>query len=942
MALYRLLEGSDTFGDALRWDFSRAAETREPTGARVPYNTPRFGRSVAVPGLLGPEVRVAEDFAATSVILNAGLDRDQQTHVVAMYDPLRKSVRVYRGQASLTLHYERFCTTDAGLSGGDILREAVGGCPVGTKAFEPGNAVIVHGTIVLLCRVRRKVTPSTWQLEGIGLCYSTDLGQTWTRYWDDTDDPRDIGHLRLSGWEMSNYYCPFHTPGSPLTEVVVPFTDYRLAGGTAPAQGGRACWFKMTRASEADAFVPLWSAAPGSTPRVAVYSYDTSPADGGYVHLHSCGITEYMPQDGPQGWQIVIGVGDGLASSMVRVIVTDIAHYWEARDGQGVPKWKVKVNWQGTADSAVMNPTLNDGFGGPGPGGTRRGDDNSGNQFVGVGPGPDPGTLIVGCDAQGEGIWVLEPGHSPTSKAFLNTAVSDHGTINRANCFYVRVTRPELAVRTVACDMIKSYYRSGLVAPRSLDGLWISYDNGRPGTWGWVGLEGYNQRYGLVGSSLYLMSQAGTVLFRRELSGMMVGRPLLIGPGGNQWLRDDATRLYVNGTQVQRCPRDSQGNWLIPTADGTATLGAIHPQPPTCVDTVWRVMKRLEDSGGRIAYVVPSATSPSTVSHFRKGGLTDPGSKRVMRTRWWMLNFSGRAPDSPLEAAGRSPCNAFTRYYLDSGPNSSGQLGAGGTISNDRWEAATRVFNLDIAQGERFGFSVNSSDLPGDGDFFLAWSEFLEGYGSFGYPLPPDPCDCPQQQGGGLWTDVPEGPTAWPHEKATLRGLSLQGDWTVLAAGVMPDDSWDQFIEHDPSDEPYRLLSVTNADASAYITIAAAPLQGPNRSSTVDVLWKGSPTAGNGRAKSGPAIFLRGRPFLFALVNRSSGVTLHTSCGGLDVTPAVGSTTSTYPTRFTEIRLGGHDFQRVDAFQWVGVTPYAGAMTAAQVRIQFATLGFLQ
>jgi hypothetical protein len=957
--VFRLTQGSPAFTNPNVWSLSRPVETSTPLGERVGVDEPRFGHSWGLTGLPGEEESVDATIGPGAVILNAGVDRDGLTPLLMVYDQVRRELRLYREQpaggngSSIPLLRTITCPTDPqGLGAGDVLSNAFDGCPVGTIAFEPANAVIIHGTIVLLCRVRRKVAavPGTWNLEGVGIVYSTDLGSTWIRYWDDTNDPRDINRARVSGWEMTNYYAPFHAANSPLLRAVIPFCDYRLAGTDPIATGGRACWFELTRATITDPFIPRWSGAPGaSEPRMAVYTLDITTSDDQYCHFHSCGITEYTPTSGPSGWQVIIGVGDGLAASMIRIIITDTDRYWESRENNGTPKWQVKVNWHGTIDSAAVNPTLNNGFGGPGLGAIRARDSNTGNQFVGIGPGPDPGTLLIGADAVGEGIWILEPGHTPSSKPRHTTAVSDAGTIVKSNCFFLRVPAPERSPRLVACDMIKSFYRAGLQLPRGIDGVWISYDSGNPGTFGWISSEGYTQRYAVAGAHIYFANSSGTRIVRRSLPPMIVGRPLAIGPGGGQWLRDDPLRLFVTGTQMQRCPRDAAGFWLIPAADGSGTLGRITPQPPTGVDAVYRVSKTREQGSGLVGYITPSATSPpreqpAALSPFRRGDHpADPGpGERVMRTRWWMLNASGVVPDSAQEAAGRSASIAFTRIFYDAGPGAVAQLGSSESASNDRWEAVVRTTVMPTNAAEKFALAMGNANDPGDGDFFIAWSDFAEGHGSFGYPMPADPCDCPTQD-GPLWHTPVVGPTRWPDERAAIKlGTTLQGSWTLLAAGVMPDDSWDQYSGHDPNGEPYRIFSITDAQGQRSVTIAPSPLMTFDRQSTLDVLWRNDAGGGEARMATGPLAYLRGRPLLFAIVCRPDGLRVYAASGGVTTTPAFSATGAVAPIPFTQVRFGGGDFARVDAFQWFGLRALPAALTESEAIEQFRTLAFLQ
>lgn len=947
---FDLRHGSPFHGDP-RWFFSRPVATADLLGERLAPHQLRFGRPCAIAGLPGPEELIEPDLGTGSTIFHAGVDLDGQTPVLLVLDGSRRLLLVYRengGAMELVRSVPGTFDAPGDFFGMDILGQAVSGCPVGTRAFEPGNGLVVHGTIVLLCRVHTKTSPTNWQIQGVGVCYSTDGGASWTRYFDDLDDPRDAGRTRIAGWELTNYYCPHYTPGKPLLEVFVPFADYRLAGSPNPSRGGRAFWFKMRRKSVHQPFVPLWSGAPGSSqPRVGRYTIDTNPAGGAYVHMHACGITEFFPVKGKPGIQIIAALGDQVASSMVRIIIRDPDRYWDRVDAWGQPNWLIRCNWHGRADSNVIDGAANDGAGGPGTGFQLAGDATPGNQFVGCAPGPRPGTLMLGADARGEGMWLLEPGHAPDSLARFSTLVSDHGAVNRSNCFFFRCDRPELAKRTYCCDMMISPYRGPRIVPRSVDGFWFSRDHGDPATWGFVSMEGYLQRYGLVNDTLYLLRLGGRRLVRIGLPELKFGRPLQIGPGGGQWLRDDLTRQYDAPGELVRCLRGPDGRWMKPRDDGSPSNEPIDPQPPTCCDNVWRIAKTLEDpGGGPITYFIPSETHPRVGSQVRQNAPFDPGLEpRTMRLRMWILNRSGADnPTSPPILRGRSPTQASVRIFYDAGPGAVQQLDTGGVFSNDRWEAIVRVFNAPLMDGERFGLAVAEASNPNDGDFYLAISDFSLGYGCFGYPMPPDlPHCCPD---GPPPLFVAEWPSAtnYPNEHGRINlDKGLTPPWTLLAAGLVPIDSWDQYSLHQPDNAPYRVLTLADADEQRWLTLGISPRIDLNKFSEVDVRYRSpaTPTELQSSDRTGMLPFLRARPVYFAVVCNSAGMSVYTAAAGLWGNPISIPVPSLAAGTFTRLELGSVGLREVAAFQWFGLKTLNQALDANAVREEFRTLGFV-
>lgn len=956
--MFDLQRGSSLFADPARWAFSRGVETVEPGGAPVGPHVPRFGPPQVLAGLTEPEQLIDSGLSIGSQLLHAGFDLDGQRHVLLVYDSPRRNLRIYRetsaASGSFGLVRSSIITSIPGLASGDLLGQASANSPVGAEAFELSNGLVIHGTIVLLCRVSVKQPDGEWLAAGSGIVYSTDLGATWIRYFSDTADPRNLGRSRQAGWEMTNFYCPGQTTGKPPLQVVIPFCDYRHAGHPV-ASGGRAFWFVLHRASADQPLIPLTGSGPGGQPlpRMGMFTLDTTPIGPQYTHLHGAALTEYFDGKTP-GWQLLVGIGDNVSSSILRIIIKDPSRYWDPLLADGAPNWIVQPNWHGRMDSAVYDSTLNNGWGGPGVGGTHANDSTTGNQFVGAGPGPDPGTALLGVDAMGEGVHVCSPGHTPQSLPRFKTVVGDSGTLGRANCFYIRTDRPERATRTVTASMVLSAVLSGRSTDCQIDCIWFSRQNGRPGTWSCVPLDFSDHRHSLVDDFLYIMRGSGTLLIRKRLPTTLPVQPLQIGPGGAQWLRDDPTRLAISGLQVQLCPRDASGQFLIPSSDGSTTLGPITPQPPVKVHAVYRVCKQFHDAnGGRAMSLVPTQTHPIDRSALRQLSEVFPTpwtppdalTPRRMRLRYLTM-VRPASPDTPAVAQGRSVAGGYLDMFYDGGPEAVASIGGLWTFSDQDWQWAHRQWNIGVGSKESLLIYSRSNPRSIDTDYFIAFSEFAtDTFSSSGYPLPPDIPDC-CPGGQDVFAAGLVEPTRFPDELAEIRNLNLTGSWTVLVAGLCNIDSWDHLCTQNPASPGYPLLTLLDPASQRRIILTASTFFGNNVSSGVRLVAGGKTLTAKPAATLGRLPFMRGRPILLAVTRQGPSLRVHACISGIAADPVSVSGPNIPPPQVQTLRFGGPEDwpfpdERVNAAQWVGVRTENRALSDAEVLAQFRSLAFL-
>jgi hypothetical protein len=444
------------------------------------------------------------------------------------------------------------------------------------------------------------------------------------------------------------------------------------------------------------------------------------------------------------------------------------------------------------------------------------------------------------------------------------------------------------------------------------------------------------------------------MLLRRRLPVTFAVEPLQIGPGGSQWLRDDPTRMGIADAQVQLCPRDESGQFLIPSSDGSTVLGPITPQPPVRVRAVYRVCKQFHDAnGGRAMSLVPTQTHPVDRSALRQDSelfptpWTPPDALTPRRMRLRYLTMA-RIPsmDSPAVAQGRSASGGYCDLFYDGGPNAVGNTGGLWTFSDQDWQWAHRQWSIGVGLRESLLIYSRSNTRSIDTDYFIAFSEFAtDTYASSGYPLPPDIPDC-CPGGQDVFAVGTVEPTRFPDESAEIRNLNLSGSWTVLAAGLCNIDSWDHFCSQNPASPGYPLPTLFDPATQRRIVLTASTLFGNNLSSGVRVVAGGRTLSAKPAATLGRVPFLRGRPILLAIVKSGNSLRVHACVSGVAADPVDVSGHNIPPPQVQTLLFGGpidwpFPDERVNAAQWVGVRTENRALSDAEVLAQFRSLAFL-
>jgi hypothetical protein len=239
-----------------------------------------------------------------------------------------------------------------------------------TIARFPNASVIAHGAIVLLCR-----RTLNGVVEGISVITSTDDGATWQLLFD--DPTAQVGVDRLREWAVGGAYVRNFSSDAPL-EFFFPMVDYRFKGGTPEATGGVCVLVRATRPNAATGWT--FTAA-----RIGEWE-DPFPID----HTHSAGMIFLRDAGGTiTHARVVVSRGDSMGKSGLSALTIPIA---SIDNGD----WTTLANW--TKDDAFHGEADED----------LNGVSTRGFQPVGMAPGPDHNTLLMGSDLGMEGVAIVD------------------------------------------------------------------------------------------------------------------------------------------------------------------------------------------------------------------------------------------------------------------------------------------------------------------------------------------------------------------------------------------------------------------------------------------------------------------------------------------------------------------------------------------------------
>jgi hypothetical protein len=287
--------------------------------------------------------------------------------------------------------------------------------------------------------------------------------------------------------------------------------------------------------------------------------------------------------------------------------------------------------------------------------------------------------------------------------------------------------------------------------------------------------------------------------------------PLLLGPGGkNMFKASFETPTVPPGSPhtISKLERDGTG-WF--DRDTSSSPVYLNPQPPilnNASNSVFKI-KTVQAPDNLIGQLYPS-TADHIASIDQVGWAADP---QLRQFRFHILNNSSSAlanqtpPSTAMVSLGLRNDDITSNLATDSKARVSNQ---------SRWIPHTLAYGEFPFSGSSGGprilmriVEASMASPSSDGYLYLACDLAKDGEGSLGYP------QLPEQSG----TD----------ERLTITGFDLQGSFSLLMAGIMPDDDWNHLT---PRFDHYWPLFTLWADPDNWIEFGAYATGHPAGSGT--------------------------------------------------------------------------------------------------------------
>lgn len=664
----------------LRFNFWRPYATFEADGSAVTLNEARYGEKTLA--MAAPFVEVLRQPGADIIFLGSGVDHDGQTPLLVVFDRAAGALDVYSvadGDMGAAIQTGAGRTrTNISLVWAPVADIMQGTVPF--KLYRPTAGAVCHGLIVLACNVYKLTGPGVWESSAIAFAVSQDRGQTWALHFEDAD--AQVGASRMREWSMQNWW-PMER-GAPPTEAWFAAADYRYQDA---AMGGRIATFSATRGapgapwSLSDAVVPV--AAEGSE----------------RLHFHSGGVVPF----GAQGARLVVGIGDGLPNNRIASATLE-----DRSNIHGA--WTLKDDFHGS--------TSTKGF-----------------QFVGIAPGPDDGSVLMGSDENADQLLRMTPDDDASSRAYITHVYGDgfedgEGSRN----FSIQTPFPEMG-GPYAATYSSSNNAFGPPATRIL----YSQDGA---TWGQAFASGTNSGASVAvhGSHIYFDElDLVDVIARTPIPETRERRPLLVGPGG-------INRVTTFTPVPQPSSTENFLRLLSPQE-----RDALSPQPP-CSGPVYEI-EALPNDKRLLAVLRPALSArvfPPGPFHARVWGM-------LLTPEYSTVEISAGDPGYSFPTA-RSMGNRAMRdeWFPMTLRDTYGPIPASGVNPGGEYLFEMRVRCNEGAESFRM---------------YLAVDTVSAGAGFPGYSIAPS--------------------TAAPDEVASIDGFACTDSWTITLAGRLPEDAWD-------------------------------------------------------------------------------------------------------------------------------------------------------
>lgn len=780
------------------FDFLRSKPTRTYDGVSVSAGVPRYDRTVSLlPASPAHEQVLTTGYAA--MLMASGVNRAGTDFLwVVLTDDggdVAGSKKLYIVNKA-DPHFNGTIFTDSNdFKQTTLTRRApnVFDMMLGAesdRAYYPRAAVVVPGAVWVGCEVQTLVS-GVWAPAGWALVRSEDEGANWKVYQNDLASPESRTQPRGAAWSAQNYFTPGQrqTSTSALLRAFLCFTDYRNNNPDIlnPYPGGATVnILGILRPDTANGWKTDYENGTVVNKSLQLRGSDLG-GNAFMSHVHCCGLLR-------NGNDLVLVISIGDTQRYNRLVKMTLARYFDPTlpappDYTVVSNWTINTDWHGSYDRLPGDPSDGDG--------------QAGWQCVGMCQHPsDAGALLVGSDIGSNVITKLSIDANGKAKFEfvygVNSSYSDSLWAN-PDTFVIRNPTPErygaAASPAVAWFAQEQFPSTDQHYNRAL----LSWTGGAD-SWSSVARADQASANSIVArdplGNWWLYIQSGVYLKRFLLSSVNLRwRPLLVGPGGRNFVRDNFDLDQDSGAHAQLT------TILRSSVDGQFHDGAtlIDPQPPTMINKLFKVrtVERPFDGSRRAGWFYMDKSGGVDHLAFARGMSTQ------RRTRVWVLD------------ATKTLDRVKTTIYLSAWSDHTGRLpppthDANGNrtldiVARDRWfpNVYSGALFLDPIV-DTLATDIYSATGAGGGDiqlYYVAPEFGTDGEGTPGYPLPPD-----------------DGSTVYPNESATIRSFATGENFTLLLAGMMGDSTWDHCF--DRTNKVYDLCTWYK-DADNYIKVSA-------------------------------------------------------------------------------------------------------------------------
>lgn len=763
----------------LEFHFSRGAPSLALDGSPLGPDIPRF-RDTTLLSPLPAVTKVPGTVGEPAVnILGAGVAADGTTPVWVVAVLSKAKLQVHVGNLPGTVYEVSMPYVWTKGNQMDALFESVDAQP--GEAWRPVSGTICHGLIILQCNVAVP-GPSGWVSNRVGfmVCTIADLAGPKNRWWrrhalSDPLSPLPAGVGLGGAWSIQSWWSTERNGLAP-TSAWIAATDYH----SAPAKdGGTYFVFRMRRP---DPIATRWSIDPV----VELPGRWNDPTNRS--HSHTLGITRY----GSRGIAALGSRGDSLGNAAVLAwtLADEDLYAAGASPAPGGHNWlRAGPLWlgpqivHGNLDGPV--PDLRTHY--------------SGNQFIGLAPGPTEGTFIAGSDEVTEVLWQTLPlsigplglvapiTFNTPWKLSQTMPILDRGEgpWRHYLCFHIKTPTPERLGGEYVAQLSPSQNDMDSWANQRIayspDGVhwaqvWSHFENMQTIPWIasgriWIGSYGKNACAGIRSI---------------PVPDVISARPLTVAPGGlNAAVAAPLVQDLGVGVQVQVNP-------------------SLPPQvsPPPCLGPWYHISS---------TPISADTGSPALGRYRLAAGI--PSTSREISIRAWIRCDTpaelGRAQSTILMGSLR----ASDALSTPSSTRTSGTTCSIALSSAGEWIPV--VITTDLTQwaspanwgpeGGRLDLILTSAwNVTVPVSFYLA----IESVSINSTPTYPSAVE-----------------TTLPPENAEIRGFDAPGSWTLFVAAKVPDASWDSSYSG-PSPAQRPLFSIVSRTGQSWVDVLADRSQG--------------------------------------------------------------------------------------------------------------------